>query len=470
MRILGVLVLAFLCPASLLGQHLGGVSEELLGSVVKITSRAPEGQDRTGTGFIVRVDQELVYIATASHVVEGDARPRVAFYHDRRRPIAAEIGALEGGDPKGLAYLIVRDRAIAASVKALTWTTDRLSRGDDVLVIGFGPGQGEWGVIKGSVASIAGSDIRIDGRIEEGNSGGPIIKDGSVAGMVTSMNQGFGIGKSGIIVTTTLAGWDVSVSATTPRATPDGTPQSANTPTTSVAPPSTARTAPSAEPAKTRPGATPTPGVAPAPPTTAHQSNVATALPAPVVPGRVKVTLPNGDRYEGDVVGIVRKGQGRYLFANGDRYEGGFADNRFNGNGTLTYVSGDSYVGEFRDGVKSGHGVFRYANGDRYEGEFADNAFSGKGVLSLAVGDRYEGEFRANAKSGRGTHYFANGERYEGEFAAGVQSGTGTHYYKNGDKYAGLFTNGIRNGKGVYTFANGKTQAMEFVNGVEKRR
>ena len=175
--------------------------EELRASVVKITSKAPEGQPRTGTGFIVRVDGELIYIATASHVVEGDPKPQVTFYHDKRRPVAAEIGALEVDNATaGLGYVIVRDRAIAEKVKALGWSAGILRGGEDVVAIGFGQGSGEWGVIKGTVASASGSDIRIDGRIEEGNSGGPIIMNGSVAGMVTSIKQGFGVGKSGIIV------------------------------------------------------------------------------------------------------------------------------------------------------------------------------------------------------------------------------------------------------------------------------
>jgi len=196
-------------------------------------------------------------------------------------------------------------------------------------------------------------------------------------------------------------------------------------------------------------------------------------VPVPVsapasTPGRTGVTLPNGDRYEGEVKGDVRSGYGLYVFVNGDRYEGGFADNRFNGRGVQTLVSGDTYDGEFLAGVKHGRGVFRYANGDRYEGEFVDNLFSGKGVLILADGDRYEGEFRGNVKSGLGIHYFASGERYEGQFAGGVQNGNGTHYYRNGDKYVGQFANGVRNGKGVYHFANGDTRDMQFDNGVEK--
>lgn len=210
-RPLTVLAAGAVCHTVLLGQGQDRVSPQILGAVVKITSKAPEGQDRTGTGFIVRVDRDLVYIATASHVVEGDAQPRVAFYHDQKRPATAEIGALEGGDPKGLAYLIVRDADIASKVIPLNWSSDRLSRGDDVVLIGFGQGLGEWGVVKGSVASFSGSELRIDGRVGEGNSGGPILRNGNVAGMVTQVSQGFGVGKSGVIAVATLAGWDIPV-------------------------------------------------------------------------------------------------------------------------------------------------------------------------------------------------------------------------------------------------------------------
>lgn len=232
-------------------------------------------------------------------------------------------------------------------------------------------------------------------------------------------------------------------------------------------------------------------------------------------PGRTRVTLPNGDRYEGETVGAlrtgtgvyifvngdryegdfaddhfhgkgthrfasgdvyrgdyqrsVRVGQGVYEFANGDRYEGPFADNAFHGKGKKTFKSGDSYEGEFVNGIQQGPGIYRYANGDRYEGNFVDAEFTGTGKLTLANGDRYEGEFRKGMKEGKGTHFFANGERYEGQFRGGVQSGTGTHFHANGDRYTGEFANGVRHGKGSYIFSGGQAQPMEFAGGVEKR-
>ena len=232
-------------------------------------------------------------------------------------------------------------------------------------------------------------------------------------------------------------------------------------------------------------------------------------------PVRTRVTLPNGDRYEGDAIGAVRTGTGVYVFVNGDRYEGEFADDQFHGKGThrfasgdvyrgdfqrsvktgqgvyefangdryegafegnefhgkgkKTFKSGDSFEGEFVRGVQQGPGVYRYANGDRYEGNFVDAEFNGTGKLTLANGDRYEGEFRKGVKEGKGTHFFANGERYEGSFRGGVQSGTGTHFHANGDRYTGEFANGVRHGKGQYVFSGGQVQPLEFVGGSEKR-
>ena len=278
----------------------------------------------------------------------------------------------------------------------------------------------------------------------------------------------------------------------------------------SSAPSARTGSAPQAEAAAATPAAT-------APAAAAAPVEAAPVVVAALTPQKTstKVTLPNGDRYEGEVIGIMRTGTGIYTFANGDRYEGEFADNFFHGKGTQTYVSGDVYTGDFRRsvktgqgsyryangdrfeggfldnafhgkgrhtfksgdsfegefnrGVKQGPGTYRFANGDRFEGNFADNQFNGRGLMVFANGDRYEGEFRNNVKDGKGVHFFASKDRYEGNFQAGVQAGDGTHFYSNGDKYAGKFANGVRHGKGTYNFANGQTRELEFENGQEKK-
>lgn len=184
--------------------------------------------------------------------------------------------------------------------------------------------------------------------------------------------------------------------------------------------------------------------------------------------GKGVMTFAYGDRYEGDYVRGQKHGQGVYVFANKDRFEGHFADNLYQGIGSFIYANGDRYDGEYERGIKQGRGVYRFANGDRYEGQFVNNVFSGQGKLFLANGDRYEGAFRNNVKEGAGVHHFANGDRYEGSFVAGAQSGNGTHFFANGDRYVGAFEAGLRHGRGVHTFANGQSKPIEYIRGSEK--
>ena len=184
--------------------------------------------------------------------------------------------------------------------------------------------------------------------------------------------------------------------------------------------------------------------------------------------GKGTQTYANGDVYSGDFQRSVKTGQGVYRYINGDKYEGGFRDNLLHGKGLQTYKSGDTYEGEYENGNKQGRGIYRFANGDRFEGNFVDNLFNGKGLMVFANGDRYEGDFFNNAKNGKGIHYFATKDRYEGTFQAGVQAGAGTHFYSNGDKFVGQFANGVRHGKGLYSFASGQTKPQEFDNGTEK--
>ncbi len=184
--------------------------------------------------------------------------------------------------------------------------------------------------------------------------------------------------------------------------------------------------------------------------------------------GKGTQTYVNGDVYTGDFQRSAKTGQGTYKYANGDKYEGGFLNNILHGKGLQTYKSGDTYEGEYENGNKQGRGIYRFANGDRFEGYFVDNQFNGKGLMVFANGDRYEGDFFNNAKNGKGIHFFASKDRYEGTFQAGVQAGAGTHFYANGDKFVGQFANGVRHGKGLYSFANGQSKPQEFDNGAEK--
>ncbi|MBK9440043.1 MAG: caspase family protein [Comamonadaceae bacterium] len=229
------------------------------------------------------------------------------------------------------------------------------------------------------------------------------------------------------------------------------------------------------KPSSPEPAEVPVKAAAPLPESSSPSETIASpAAIVPELPSRApekttrRLTMPNGDVYEGELVGVTRSGVGRYVFANGDYYEGGFEADQFHGKGTLKSLDGNAYTGDFQRGLKSGQGVYQFANGDRFEGSFVNNLFSGKGVMVLANGDRYEGELLDGLKHGQGVHFFANKDRYEGGFVSGVQAGKGVHFFANGDRFEGHFERGVRHGKGVYRFANGQVLAKEYVNGTEK--
>ncbi len=213
-----ILFFAVLIAALVCGQTgFANDFEVLKRSVVKIRSKSPEGVAQIGTGFVVSVDDDTVYIVTASHVVEGDSSPQVEFFSARSKRVKAEVGQREGDDDRGLAYLIVRDENIAAKgVKALELKLNgKIESGQEVFVMGFGEGQGDWAVIRATIVSIVGRDIRLDGRVEAGNSGSPVIQNGQVVGVVTQVKQGFGIASPALIVNVTLQGWGIEAATAT---------------------------------------------------------------------------------------------------------------------------------------------------------------------------------------------------------------------------------------------------------------
>lgn len=182
----------------------------LKAGVVKVHSSLDDTR-RTGSGFVVKLDGDDIYIVTASHVIEGDAQPRVSFHARRDAPQTARVLKLEGGDPRGIALLLVQGGpALRKDIRALTWAKDdALAGGEELITIGFGQGQGEWAVVRVNVTALDGRDLRLEGRIEEGNSGGPLLRDGHVVGMITGVRQGFGVASPGYLVTGTLRGWRV---------------------------------------------------------------------------------------------------------------------------------------------------------------------------------------------------------------------------------------------------------------------
>jgi S1-C subfamily serine protease len=75
-----MLVLGLTLPDSLGAQDIA----RLQSGVVKIRTKPAEGGPKVGTGFIVRLEKDVAYIVTSTHVVAGDSDPKVEFFSPRR--------------------------------------------------------------------------------------------------------------------------------------------------------------------------------------------------------------------------------------------------------------------------------------------------------------------------------------------------------------------------------------------------
>ena len=187
--------------------------------------------------------------------------------------------------------------------------------------------------------------------------------------------------------------------------------------------------------------------------------------------------LPDGSRYQGQIVNGRFEGRGQLLFGNGDIYEGGFVNGLMQGRGQLKFANGDVYIGEFHRGNFHGKGELHEHSGDLYVGDFVQGRVSGHGTLSTRDGRVYSGEFESGAFSGQGEYTLKNngryagrfehdvlvegefsnefGERYQGHFKDWLLHGPGSYTSEEGDVYTGTFEQGMINGEGEIQYANG---------------
>ncbi len=182
--------------------------EDLKHGVVKITTQVGT-QQRVGTGVIVGIKGDTAYIATASHVIEGDPSPQVLFYQDTHS-YSATIKGMDGGNPKGLAALVV-EGDLPSGIRPIAFHAEpQFMGGEKVTVIGF-PRMVPvpWAVTEGTITGEAGLDLIFTGAVEEGNSGGPLLYQGRVVGVVTDIMGSYKYAKPAVIAKYALKNWQV---------------------------------------------------------------------------------------------------------------------------------------------------------------------------------------------------------------------------------------------------------------------
>jgi len=219
--LLGTLSLTFFFPPLLLAQDI----DDMKRGVVKITAQA-EGKTKVGTGFIVRLEKDAAYIVTASHVIEGDPKPQVTFFPQPQLPFIAQIIGSEGDDQKGLAALRVSGTT-PEGVMALTLDqTSVVTGGEAVTFIGVPPTLAPWAVSTGSVNGLKGPVLTFQALVEEGHSGGPLLLNGKVIGVVSDARERMGYAVPSPILDVALRGWQIRPEGTVTKEITgkDGTP------------------------------------------------------------------------------------------------------------------------------------------------------------------------------------------------------------------------------------------------------
>ncbi len=179
--------------------------------VVKIISKFSHGE-KIGTGFIAAKSKKHLYIVTASHVVEGETEAPtsilVTFFTHQEEAFKAKIVKMEGDNPRGMALLKVKGD-VPEDIQILSWDlTTQVHGGEEIHLIGFPRiGGNPWAVTKGTLSGFDGPVLKFSGAVAEGNSGGPVLYQGRVVGVVMEVTGQFGNAKPAQIAKFTVENW-----------------------------------------------------------------------------------------------------------------------------------------------------------------------------------------------------------------------------------------------------------------------
>ena len=149
------------------------------------------------------------------------------------------------------------------------------------------------------------------------------------------------------------------------------------------------------------------------------------------------------------------------VLPDGGKYQGELLEGKFHGHGSLVYPQGDYYKGEFKNGLFHGQGLWVEANGNRYEGQFKEGQTDGLITFKDPVNDlHYEGEMQDWYFNGQGKEFKGDTLVYEGEFKDGLYHGKGL-YVQGENRYQGDFIKGELSGEGKVTDAQGSVYEGE---------
>jgi len=199
---------AILGPVSVRGQDRTADA-----GVVKIEVITLDAVRRIGSGFIVALDDDRAYVVTAAHVVLGSRETNLRFStQPRAQPVAATVIHAQHQDTLGLALLSIPAAAVrAAGAGPLPLSPEPAPvKGQDLILIGHPRTAVDWSWLHGTVAGREGESLKVQAIVDEGSSGGPVLKDEEVVGIVMAELSGIVDVKLVVNIRNYLDGLDVT--------------------------------------------------------------------------------------------------------------------------------------------------------------------------------------------------------------------------------------------------------------------
>jgi hypothetical protein len=187
-RLIGVFVL-------LLGQWPAwGQTPTWRAGVAKVIVRADLYRE-PGTAFVVALQDSTAVLVTSEHVVEGDSSPLIEFAAAPLRQYSSTVRNPQVRDTHGLhglAVLVVNNPPTGITV--LQQSSSEAKQEDNVIAAGYPAPIGELTVTDTTtVGGIRGGDLVLNRETGKGYSGGPVLRNGSVVGLVFGVEGHFGL-------------------------------------------------------------------------------------------------------------------------------------------------------------------------------------------------------------------------------------------------------------------------------------
>jgi formylglycine-generating enzyme required for sulfatase activity len=192
------------------------LAQDVDAGVVKLVVTTHGGVGRIGSGFVVRIDDERAYVLTAAHVVDGAKETGVVFRSRRlASPVPGTVVGPEHWDRRGLALIVVSAAdARSAGARPLPFSTEGPPAiGTDLRFVGHPRTVGDWSSLFGRVAAREGKALKVQVAVEEGSSGGPVLEQGRVIGVVVEELAGIAVVSPVFNIRTYLEGYGVIAAA-----------------------------------------------------------------------------------------------------------------------------------------------------------------------------------------------------------------------------------------------------------------